>query len=202
MTDDPRARRFFVAFHLHELGHLLCCPRSWYQSINCYDWTGSRHREVQRSFRNVLEARATASLGGGCGFFDSPASRPSQSSDGADAQQSIRSLSLWRRAIILAGPLSNVALASALFLVVYFRRGNLSVADLAQPDLGLPLLIAGFSMAVARFKLLPVLPLGGGRLALLVFKPCRGRALSTQGEDRLRIHVAGVQGRAGATGAG
>jgi membrane-associated protease RseP (regulator of RpoE activity) len=64
----------------------------------------------------VLQARATASLGGGCGFFDGPASRPSQSSDGADAQQSIRSLSLWRRAIILAGPLSNVALASALFL--------------------------------------------------------------------------------------
>ena len=23
MTDDPRGRRFFVAFHLHELGHLL-----------------------------------------------------------------------------------------------------------------------------------------------------------------------------------
>jgi membrane-associated protease RseP (regulator of RpoE activity) len=193
---------FCVAFHLHELGHLLCCPRSWYQGINCYDWIRSRHREVQRSFRNVLQARAIASRGGGCGFFDGPASRPSQSSDGADAQQSIRSLSLWRRAIIPAGPLSNVALASALFLVVYFRRGNLSVADLAQPDLGLPLLIAGFSMAVARFKLLPVLPLGGGRLALLVFKPCRGRALSTQGEDRLRIHVAGVQGRAGATGAG
>ena len=87
-------------------------------------------------------------------------------------------------------------------LVVYFRRGNLSVADLAQPDLGLPLLIAGFSMAVARFKLLPVLPLGEGRLALLVFEPYRGRALSKQGEDRLRIHVAGVQGSAGATGAG
>jgi Zn-dependent protease len=31
------------------------------------------------------------------------------------------------------------------------------------------LLIAGFSMAVALFKLLPVFPLGGGRLALLVF---------------------------------
>ena len=94
-----------------------------------------------------------------------------------------------------------MALASALS-VVYFRRGNLSVADLAQPDLGLPLLIAGFSMAVALFKLLPVLPLGGGRPALLVFEPYRGRALSKQGEDRLRIHVAGVQGRAGATGAG
>jgi hypothetical protein len=38
-----------------------------------------------------------------------------------------------------------------------------------SPDLGRPLLIAGFSMAVALFKLLPVFPLAGGRLALLVF---------------------------------
>ena len=41
------------------------------------------------------------------------------------------------------------------------------VADLAQPNLGLPLLIAGFSMAVVLFNLLPAFSAGPGRLALL-----------------------------------
>jgi Zn-dependent protease len=166
MTDDPRGRRFFVAFHLHELGHLLVARA-----------LGIKASTVTIGLGPVI-AKFNDRFGTCCRLGLLPLS----AADVVSSMAGFAAISIerWSRRPTIDPQFISVAtrdspggaafqcgIGKRSVLVVYFRRGNLSVAALAQPDLGLPLLIAGFSMAVALFKLLPVLPLGGGRLARL-----------------------------------
>jgi membrane-associated protease RseP (regulator of RpoE activity) len=66
-------------------------------------------------------------------------------------------------------------------------RSELSVSGLLLSPVAAVYFLAGFSLALAIFNLLPIPPLDGGQIALLVFEKLRGKRLSVGARKRLRL---------------
>ncbi|MDN3277984.1 site-2 protease family protein [Frankia sp. RB7] len=158
----------YGALVIHELGHLLAAHAL---GINAVTQTIGLGPTISRicdgsgtiwAFR-VLPIQST------CGFCDGPEPLvPTRSAKRLNARPSIGRPSIPRRAaILIAGPLSNLAFACALLLVTNSWDPKFAPPHLGEAGSEIPLLVGGFSLALALFNLLPIPPLGGGRLILL-----------------------------------
>lgn len=110
-----------------------------------------------------------------CGFLDGPVElsrRPRTSLRPSDA---FRSLGLRERAIILlAGPLANATLACVLILTTYAQDPNFTFVRLGKTGSGISFLIGYLSAALALLNLLPIPPIDGRRLVMLVVEALTG----------------------------
>jgi len=170
---------------IHEVAHLLVGRAIGINAVTVSIGAGPTLLQFTDRFGTCWKLRLLP-VGGGCAFPDGPALQPPRSLRQPHGLRSIRSISLRQRAIILlAGPLINAALAGALFMVTYVQDSSFSVGRLGKAGADLSFLIAGFSLAVALFNLLPVFPLDGGRLTLLAFEAFTGREILRETESRL-----------------
>ena len=74
-----------------------------------------------------------------------------------------------RAAIFAAGPMANLVLAGGVYglSLALFGEGALLPSLSERPAVFIASLLSGFSIVVALFNLLPILPLDGGRLAMI-----------------------------------
>lgn len=91
-----------------------------------------------------------------------------------------------RAAIYAAGPAFSIGFALVLFLAMSWRDGDFSLSWTDRLELALILLIAGTSILIGLFNLLPIPPLDGGQLALLGLEIVRGKPFNSSTEARFR----------------
>ena len=84
--------------------------------------------------------------------------------------------------VYAAGPVFNLAFASIVFVGMMCESGKFPVVSIERIETHLALLIGGLSASIGLFNLLPLLPLDGGRLALIAIEACRGRRVSQKNE--------------------
>jgi len=173
------------ALTIHELGHLLVARAFGINAVAVTIGAGPTVVKFTDRSGTCWRVRLLP-FGSGCGFPDPPVSGQARAPDQRDGPRSIRSISLGRQAVmLLAGPLSNAALAGALFLATYIQDRSFSITQIGATEAGLPFLVGAFSIAVALFNLLPVFPLDGGRLTLLALEAITRREISRESESRL-----------------
>ncbi|MCG6203050.1 site-2 protease family protein [Rhodopseudomonas sp. HC1] len=103
------------------------------------------------------------------------------------ANQTSAATSIGKRAIIYAaGPVCNLGLAAVLVLGASWTHDDFSLSWALQADAAAITLIAGTSLLIGLFNLLPIPPLDGGWLALLVLEACRGAPLDSSSAARLQ----------------
>lgn len=121
-----------------------------------------------------------------CGFFDGPHPQTRLSRTDAKPRATFRSLPLGKRAVILvAGPLSNAALACILIFATYAPDADFTLVRLGKAGSGITYLICSPLVAIALFNFLPIPPLDGGRLAIPAFEAFTGNPIETESEKRL-----------------
>jgi membrane-associated protease RseP (regulator of RpoE activity) len=171
---------------VHELGHLIaaqCCgvPVAKIRVGFGPEIAGFTDRLATRwSFGLVL-------LGASCHYKLDQAQRTPGQMAGSATDRSFANASVLQRALIVsAGPIVSVILAFAIFsaVVVFGALPDWSTLTLADP-VGIILLIAGLSLAIGLFNLLPLPPLDGGLLIFLLIEAMRGVAISNAHQMRM-----------------
>ncbi len=88
--------------------------------------------------------------------------------------------------IYAAGPVFNLGLAAMLLSAASWSTGDFSLSWALNADAAAIILIAGTSTLIGLFNLLPIPPLDGGRLALLILEAYRGDPLGDSSTARLQ----------------
>lgn len=91
-----------------------------------------------------------------------------------------------RAAIYAAGPILNLGLAAVLLVPASWTDEDFSLSWALNADAAPIALIAGTSMLIGLFNLLPIPPLDGGHLALLMLEAFRGGPLERSSAARLQ----------------
>ncbi|KIZ36585.1 MULTISPECIES: site-2 protease family protein [Rhodopseudomonas] len=91
-----------------------------------------------------------------------------------------------RAAIYAAGPVMNICVAVGLIGARSWSNGEFSLSWIERAEATTIALIAGISILIGLFNLLPILPLDGGVLALLALEARRGKPLSRRSESHFR----------------
>lgn len=87
-----------------------------------------------------------------------------------------------RAIVLIAGPASNFCFAGFVWPIIFFHNAILPSIPDYEILFGLPAFLFMMSCMTGIFNLLPVPPLDGGHLAILVFEKFSGKPLSNQGQ--------------------
>jgi membrane-associated protease RseP (regulator of RpoE activity) len=171
-----------VVIFVHELGHLLAARHYGVKVLSLSVGFGPQLISFTDSRGTSWKLRSIP-IGGSCAIDDklkdSPADRQ------ADARSALQLLR--QRAVILAaGPTFNFAFAISIAFLSQIMCSNCEIFYSEVGSLGATAaqLIGQFSLALALFNLLPLVPLDGGALCLTAFEAVVGRPVSAIGEKR------------------
>ena len=177
---------FLAVLLTHEVGHLLVAR--WYGVHVVSVSIGFGPPLVEHIDRfGTCWKLATVPFRGSCRYFDSEDVKKEEIPIPSRYAETFSEQSVSQKAAICAaGPLFNIAFAVGVYLAVhlYSGQGDRSSIDLNDP-IGPVSLIAGLSMFIGLFNLVPLPPLDGGRILFFAIEFIRGVPIDRSEQHRL-----------------
>jgi regulator of sigma E protease len=160
---------------VHEVGHLVLARYFGFKVLSLSIGLGPQLLSFTDGSGTTWKLRAIP-IGGSCVFDDG------LSENGGPV---LRAQTLQRRAVVYAsGPIFNLIFAMLCGVVLPTLCTNCALysIEVGTPEATLIRLLAEFSVGIAVFNLLPVLPLDGSRLCLTAIEAGVGRDISAKCE--------------------
>jgi membrane-associated protease RseP (regulator of RpoE activity) len=165
---------------VHELGHLLAAR---VLSIRVTGLTVGFGPELI-GFTDQYGTRwkfAPLLIGGSCHFSDQTSNDAKGSETNNKHLHSLSEASPLERAVVYAaGPGFNLAFAALIWVAMAYHRVLLPFISDDEAVFGLPMFLAMFSISLAFFNLIPILPLDGGQLVLIGLEKLRGSTIANE----------------------
>jgi membrane-associated protease RseP (regulator of RpoE activity) len=165
---------------VHELGHLVAARML---SIRVAGLSVGFGPELI-GFTDQYGARwklAPLLIGGSCDFPDQTSKDAKGAESTQERLQPLREASPLERAFVYAaGPVLNLAFAALLCVAIVYHRVLLPFISDDEAVFGLPKFLAVFSISLAFFNLIPILPLDGGRLVFIGLEILRGSTIANE----------------------
>jgi regulator of sigma E protease len=160
---------------VHEIGHLVTARYFGFKVLSVSVGLGPQLLSFTDGLGTTWRLRAFP-IGGSCVFDDGLSQT---------AGPLLRAQTLQQRAVVYAsGPIFNLIFAMLCGVVLPTLCTNCALysSEVGTPEATLIRLLAEFSVGIALFNLLPVLPLDGSRLCLTAIEAGIGREISAKCE--------------------